>query len=105
MGFRYRLPNKDEETEEVFYKQLAEVVQLPVLVLMGDFNFPGVYWEYNTVQKKQSRRFLECMEDNFLLQLVRQPTRGDVPLDLLFTGKVWWEMWRSGAVLDREAIK
>ena len=69
---------------------------------MGDSNFPNTCWEYKT---KQSRRFLECMEDNILLQLVRQPTRGDVPLDLLFTEKVWWEMWRSGAVLDREAIK
>ena len=71
----------------MFCKQLAEVVQLPVLVLMGDFNFPGVYWEYNTVQKKQSRRFLECMEDNFFLQLVRQPTRGGAPVDLLFANR------------------
>ena len=57
--------------------------------------------EYNIAQKKQSRRFLECMEDNFLMQLVREPMRGADPLDLLFTEKVWWEMWRLGAVLDR----
>lgn len=25
VGLRYRLPNKDEKTDEVFYKQLAEV--------------------------------------------------------------------------------
>ncbi len=35
----YRLPYKDEEMDEVFYEQLAEVEQLPSLVLMGDFSF------------------------------------------------------------------
>jgi len=27
------------------------------------------------------------MEDNFLMQLVRESTRGSVPLDLLFTNR------------------
>lgn len=54
----YRLSNQDEDTDERFYKQLAEVVQLPVLVLMEDFNLPDICWKYNTVQKKQSRRFV-----------------------------------------------
>ena len=35
-------------------------------------------------QEQHSRRFLECLEDNFLTQLVREPTRGAAPLDLLF---------------------
>ena len=73
---------------------------------MGDFNFPDICWEYSTAQKKKSRRFLECIEDNFLMQLVREPTRGTAPLDMLFTeGKVWWEMWRLEAVLDRVTMK
>ena len=96
VGVCYRLPNQDEETDEVFYEQLAEAVQSPALVLMGYFNFPDICWEYNIAQKKQSRRFLEYMGDNFLMQLVREPMRGAAPLDLLFTEKVWWELWRSG---------
>ena len=56
---------------------------------MGDFNFPDLCWEYNTAQKKQSIKFLERMENNFLLQLVREPIGGRAPLDLLFTEKVW----------------
>ena len=83
----YRPPNQDEETDELFYKQLAEAVQLPALVLMGDFNFPNICWKYNLAQKKQSRRFLEYMEDNFLMQLVRVPMRGAAPLDVLFTNR------------------
>ncbi|XP_075302588.1 ADP-ribosylation factor-like protein 15 [Opisthocomus hoazin] len=39
------------------------------LVLVGDFKLPEFYWKYNTAERKQSRRFLECMEDNFLTQL------------------------------------
>jgi len=38
-------------------------------------------------QKKQSRRFLECVEDSFLMQLLRELTKGAAVLDLLFTDK------------------
>ncbi|RMC05539.1 hypothetical protein DUI87_18735 [Hirundo rustica rustica] len=38
--------------------------------LNGDFNLPDICWELNIAEKRQSRKFLECMEDNFLLQLV-----------------------------------
>ena len=76
MEVRCRPPNQNEETDEVFCEQLAEV-RSPALVLMGDINFPSIYWKYNTVQKKLSWRFLECVEDNFLIQLGREPTRGE----------------------------
>lgn len=37
-----------------------------VLVLMGNFNLPDVLWKCrNTAEKKQSRRFLDCVEENF----------------------------------------
>ena len=71
----------------MFYEQMAEAARSPALVLMGDFNFPDICWEYNLAQKKQSRRFLECMEDNLLMQLVREPTIGAAPLDLLLTNR------------------
>ena len=70
VGVCYRPPNQDEEMDEAFCEQLAEVVRLPALVLVGDFNFPDTCWKYNTVQRKQPKRFLECMEDSFLTQLV-----------------------------------
>jgi len=43
--------------------------------------------DFNTAEREQSRRFLECAEDNFLTQLVSEPTRGDASLDLLFTNR------------------
>ena len=39
------------------------------------------------MQRKQPKRFLECMEDSFLTQLVREPTRGSALLDLLLTNR------------------
>ncbi|KAK4828567.1 hypothetical protein QYF61_027657 [Mycteria americana] len=88
LGVCYRPPNQDEEADEAFDKQLARVSQSLALVLMGDFNLPDVCWKYNTAERKQSRRFLECVEDdNFLTQLVSEPTRRGASLDLLFTNR------------------
>jgi len=83
----YRPPNQDEEVDEVFYKRLAESSLLLPLVLVGDFNLLDICWKYNTVERIQSRRFLEYVEDNFLTQLVREPTREGASLGLLFTNR------------------
>jgi len=66
VGVCYRPPSQDEETDEIVYKQLGEVSRSLALVLMGDFNSPDVCWKYNTAERKQSRLFLESLEDNFL---------------------------------------
>ncbi|KAK4820905.1 hypothetical protein QYF61_008137 [Mycteria americana] len=87
VGVCYRPPNQDEETDELFYKQLGEASRSLALVLVGDFNLPDVCWKYNTAERKQSRRFLERVADNFLTQLVSEPTREGAPLDLLFTNR------------------
>lgn len=76
VGVCYRPPNPDEEMDEVFYEHLAEVMRSPVLVLVGDLNYPDICWKYNIDQRKQSKRFLGCVEDSFLMQLVQEPTRG-----------------------------
>lgn len=81
MGNDYRVGSK------VFYEQLEGVAQLPAFVLMRNFNLSDIYLKYNTGQKEQSRRFLECAKDKFLAQLVREPTRKDAPLDLMFTNR------------------
>uniref|UniRef100_A0A8B9ZFV9 Reverse transcriptase domain-containing protein n=1 Tax=Anas platyrhynchos TaxID=8839 RepID=A0A8B9ZFV9_ANAPL len=87
VGVCYRPPNQDEETDEEFYRQLTEVAKSSALVLVGDFNFPDISWKHNTAQRKQSRRFLEKVEDSFLTQLISEPTRGGALLDLLFTNR------------------
>ena len=54
---------------------------------MGDFNFPDICWKYNTAEQDQSWRFLESVADNFLTQLVSEPTREGALLDLLFVNR------------------
>ncbi|KAK4824553.1 hypothetical protein QYF61_016157 [Mycteria americana] len=93
VGFCYRPPNEDDGMDEIVYKQLGEVLRSLALVLVGDFNLPDVCWNYNMAERKQSRRFLECVEDNFLTQLVSEPTREGTLLDLLFAN-------REGLVVD-----
>jgi len=52
---------------------------------MEDFNHPNIFWRDNTAGHKQSRRFLQCAEDNFLLQVREEPTRRGAMLDLVLT--------------------
>ena len=54
---------------------------------MGDFNNPDICWRDNTAGHKQSRRFLECTVDNFVLQVTEEPTRRGALLDLLLTNR------------------
>ncbi|GAB0187092.1 hypothetical protein GRJ2_001174500 [Grus japonensis] len=54
---------------------------------MGDFNYPNICWRDNAAERKQSRKFLECVNDNFLLQVIEEPTRRGAMLDLVLTNK------------------
>ncbi|KAK4828588.1 hypothetical protein QYF61_000040 [Mycteria americana] len=108
VGVCYRPPNQDDEADKLFYKQLGEASQSLALVLVGDFNLPDVCWIYNTAERKQSRRFLERVADNFLTQLVREPAREGAPLDLLFTNREGLEkeeslrLWKKGQATQED---
>ncbi|PKU42878.1 adaptin ear-binding coat-associated protein 1 [Limosa lapponica baueri] len=87
VGVCYRPPNQSSEVDEAFYKQLGEISQSFATVLVGDFNLPDICWEYNMADREQSRRFLECVEDNFLMQLVSEPTRESALLGLILVNR------------------
>ncbi|TRZ14352.1 hypothetical protein HGM15179_012749 [Zosterops borbonicus] len=69
LGVCYYPPNQEEEVDNLFYNQLENVSGSPALVLLGDFNLPDICWELNTAERRQSWKFLEFMEENFLSQL------------------------------------
>lgn len=54
---------------------------------MGDFNFQVVTWEYHTADLNKSRRFLKHLDDNVLVQVLREPTRQVAFLDLLLVDR------------------
>ena len=55
---------------EAFLHQLQKVSRSQALVLMGDFNHPDICWDSAMVGGRQSKRFLESVEDNFLVQVI-----------------------------------
>ncbi|KAG6928006.1 hypothetical protein G0U57_008907, partial [Chelydra serpentina] len=87
VGVCYRPPDQGDEVDEAFFRQLTEVTRSQALVLMGDFNHPDICWESNTAVHRQSRKFLESVGDNFLVQVLEEPTRGKALLDLLLTNR------------------
>jgi len=83
----YRPPCQEEQADEVLYRWIGAASHSQALVFMGNFKHPSICWWNNTAGHKQSRRFLECTDDNFLFQVIEEPTRRDAMLDLLLTNK------------------
>ncbi|RMC22386.1 hypothetical protein DUI87_00700 [Hirundo rustica rustica] len=101
LGVCYRPPNQEEEVDNLIYKQLGSVSRSSALVLVGDFNLPDICWELNTAEKRQSRKFLECMEDKFLLQLVSRRGKHTAwmskeVLEELRNKKRTYQLWKGG---------
>jgi len=74
---------------EALYRQIGEASCSKALVLMGNFNHPDICWRDNTAGHRQARSFLECIADNFLLQVIEEPMRRGVMLHLVLTNKEW----------------
>jgi len=74
---------------------------------MGDFNQFDICWKINTSRHTESRRFQQCMEDNFLMQAMEEPRRRGVCCWTLFlqTRKDWLGIWRLGTALDAEVVR
>ncbi|GAB0209788.1 hypothetical protein GRJ2_003444500 [Grus japonensis] len=87
VGVCYRPRDQGDRADEALYRQIGAASCSQALVLMGDFNHPDICWRGNTAECKQSRKFLECTDDNFLLQVTEEPTRRGAMLDLILTNK------------------
>lgn len=65
-----------------------------------------VRWQYRRAESKQPGRSLECVAENFLTQLVREPRReGTRWTCSLSTEKDWWVTPRLGAVWGSAIMK
>lgn len=85
IGCVYRSPNSsfanDARLETCF--NFVHDLNFDYCLIAGDFNCPNVNWE--TFSSSSSSQFLVdfCL-NSFLTQIVKQPTRGDNILDLIF---------------------
>ncbi|KAK4826285.1 hypothetical protein QYF61_007132 [Mycteria americana] len=82
---RYSMECRPHSTELRLLEATSNGVQCyKALVLMGDFKHPDICWRNYTAEHKESRRFLECT-DNFFLQVIEEPIRRGILLDLILT--------------------
>ncbi|GAB0177047.1 mitochondrial enolase superfamily member 1 [Grus japonensis] len=87
VGVCCRPPDQGDRADEALYRQIGAASRSQALVLVGDFNHPDICWRDNAAGHRQSRKFLECVNDNFLLQVTEEPTRRGAMLDLILTNK------------------
>ena len=86
LGVFYRPPNSNLKPLEDLQSALNNL-STPELVLMGDFNLSEFDWTNNTPLTGSEPHMLltDIIQDNFLTQLVDQPTREGNILDLVLT--------------------
>ena len=53
------------------------------VLMMGDFNLPGIGWVQEQGKGRADEDFLDLVQDCFSTQFVDKPTRGSAVLDLL----------------------
>ena len=81
----YRPPSSRDENTDELCKLISTAGKNSIFI--GDFNFPGINWEFETSDRKGAS-FLKSTKDNYLEQLIDFKThiRGNT-LDLLFTNQ------------------
>lgn len=75
---------------------------MQTLILVWDLNHPDICQKSSTASCKQSKRLLECMDVNFLTQVIESPTREEVLLEVLLTNTD--ELERSGLLAAWAAV-
>ncbi|KAK4832290.1 hypothetical protein QYF61_021689 [Mycteria americana] len=87
VGNCYQPPNQDAKANEAIFGSVKQDSGQQNLVLMGDFSYPDICWKNNTAAHMSSIKFLECVEDFLLIQMLNVPTRNEALLDLLLTNQ------------------
>ena len=81
----YRPPHQTVEKDERLYSTLSNIINKKFSVLMGDFNC-SVNWKAKTADA-EGKRLLDFATDEYLTQWVKEPTRGNNTLDLVFSSE------------------
>jgi len=71
----YRLSVQKEDADEALFRRLEEATHLQAFHLMGDSNHPDICWSDNTEGHKESTRFQDHTDDNFLTEVTEELTR------------------------------
>ncbi len=72
----------------VLLRELLTEVSTQHTLILGDFNYKDIDWCSNSLMPAANvdcQMFLACLEDNFYMQHVTTPTRGNSVLDLILS--------------------
>lgn len=69
-----RSPNQEKEADKAFCGQLKVSSGSQALVFLGDFNHTDICWRDKMAWHRQSRKFMQIIDENILMQVVEKPT-------------------------------
>ena len=81
IGVCYRPPDSQTVNDEAFFEILTELGN-QTFVLMGDFNFSEIQWDKRN-KIDRTHKFIRCLDNNYLSQVVNKPSRNRNFLDLI----------------------
>jgi hypothetical protein len=81
----YRPPHQTVDRDTELYSLLSRLIHNKIAVIAGDFNC-NVNWETLT-SGVEGNRLIDFSNENYLTQVVEEPTRGNNILDLIFTSE------------------
>lgn len=87
MGIYYRPHSQDEDTDELFLKELRNISTSTTLVFVGHFCLPDVNWKQHIDSTNRSKIVLKRMDDNFLVQVLRDPAEKGALLDFFLVNR------------------
>ena len=89
MGVFYRPPNSNLTVLEDLQNSLSNITTTDI-VLLGDFNLSEIDWANNRSLRNSEHHILlsDIIQDNFMHQLVNEPTRDQNISDLVLTTNV-----------------
>lgn len=70
-----------------FFRQLVEALHLQTLVFMSGWNLPDICCRGHTEGHKQTKSSLECTDDSFWTQVIKECFKGDALLVLIIRNK------------------
>ena len=78
----YRPPNQNADLDFSLYSTLAEITSRKETIIVGDLNCAGIASNNNN-HDRETNELLNFIDDNFLFQMVDEPTRGNNMLDVV----------------------
>ena len=82
----YRPSRHPSNVDLSLYETLSGLIREKASVLAGNVNCPGVDWNQD-LAVGEGFGLVDFKQENFLYQMVREPTRGDNVLDLIFSAE------------------